>query len=135
MCGQLRAFADNELQQAVRALSKDIIDDEQNIAWYNFAVRQKDELNKDINFYEIELDSLINQDDVEKFVQQFKEIRQSVQNMYNKSTMSFRICANAERPAPSSRIPIRASRDQAQSSRDQGRSNSIPASSRITPSN
>lgn len=107
-CGQLRAFADGELQQAVRAVTNNE-NDKKNMAWYNFAVHQKDELNKDINFYEIELDDLINRDEVEIFLEQFKEIRSSLQNMYNKSTMAFHICGNSTRPAPSSRIPVRAS--------------------------
>lgn len=76
-------------------------------AWYNFAIHQKDELNKDINFYEIELDDLINRDDVEVFLEQFKEIRQSVQRMYNGTTMSFRLSGTTERPVASSRIPRR----------------------------
>lgn len=107
-CGSLRAFADDELQQAVRAITKQP-NDQASMAWYNFAVNQKDELNKDINFYEIELDGLINRDDVDMFLEQYKEILQSVQNMYNKSTMTYSLCYNSVRPAPSSKIPVRLS--------------------------
>lgn len=102
----MRAFADAELQNATQAIIHDSTD-QAHVAWYTFARHQKNELNKDINFYEIELDDLIKRDDIEKFLEQFKEIRSSLQNMYNLSTMSFRLCGERERPAPSARIPTR----------------------------
>lgn len=105
-CGDLRSFADSELRQALEAMNRKP-NDPTHKAWYEFAVTQKSELNKDINFYEIELDDLINRDEVDVFVECFKEIKQSVLGMYNGTTMSFRSNRNAERPPPSSKIPMR----------------------------
>lgn len=105
LCEKLRKFAHNEVQHSVRAMIKDPNNPDHQ-AMSNFAHKQKDDLNKDINFYTLEVDALIKQDIGPKCVDQFNLIRKSFTKMYNVTTMTFRKNANLSRPAPLSGVPI-----------------------------
>lgn len=103
MCVPLRRYADSELQESVQLMTEN---ERENLRFYNFALKQKDDLNKDLNFFEIELDDLIKQDDHEKFVQQYKHIRDSVKRMYNTNTMTYQLVGENKRPGPLKSVPI-----------------------------
>lgn len=82
--GELRSIVEDEFQKSYLAMIKNQ-NDEKLLAWYNAALKKKDALNKDINFYEHQLDDSIKQNNADMFLQQFKAFRSILQNKYNRS--------------------------------------------------